>query len=210
MSGEARSDINEIVEKIKSFLEADGAKPQEIRTVANQVLALSISLRPEQIMDLAQQINKTIDSLTDIDTILDATATDLEVARKLKDRADKSKDNADLILDTAQRVLTALTEAEAAQAAAQQVANKSVNDIDGLKDRLEELKKKFTENDRDVKIASKESVLADKLAQKSQQDATSLEDKYDEASQALEDKAKSSGDAKKRADELRERANKLA
>ncbi|KAG1667097.1 Sec1 family domain-containing protein 2 [Nymphon striatum] len=95
-------------------------------------------------------------------------------------------------------------------AAAQQVANKSVNDIDSLKDRLEELKKKFTENDRDVKIASKESVLADKLAQKSQQDTTSLEDKYDEASQALEDKAKSSGDAKKRADELREGANKLA
>lgn len=44
MSGQAKADIDEIVEKIKTFLDADGAKPQEIRTVANQVCKVYYNL----------------------------------------------------------------------------------------------------------------------------------------------------------------------
>lgn len=129
MSGEAKANIDDVLERIQTFLEADGAKPEEIRSVANQVLALSISLRPEQIMELAKQINDTIDSLTNIDTILEATAGDLALARNLKDRADRAKENADSILDTAQRVLNALEEAEAAQGKAQAAIDEANKDI---------------------------------------------------------------------------------
>ena len=51
---------------------------------AFQVLALDISLRPEQITVLAQRITLTIESLTDIDTIIDATRNDLALAQQLK------------------------------------------------------------------------------------------------------------------------------
>lgn len=52
---------------------------------------MSISLQPDQIRDLAQQINETIKSLTDIDAILNATAGDLATAEGLKQRADAAK-----------------------------------------------------------------------------------------------------------------------
>ena len=52
---------------------------------------MSISLTPEQIRDLAKQINETIRGLTDIETILDDTKEDLDKAQKLKERADNAK-----------------------------------------------------------------------------------------------------------------------
>ena len=52
---------------------------------------MTISLNPEQIRELAIQINETIRGLTDIDAILDATREDLENANRLKDRANKAQ-----------------------------------------------------------------------------------------------------------------------
>jgi hypothetical protein len=52
---------------------------------------MTISLGPDQIRDLARQINETIRGLTDIDAILDATRDDLDNANQLKDRANKAK-----------------------------------------------------------------------------------------------------------------------
>ena len=59
--------------------------------VAEEVLAMSISLQPEEIRDLARQINETIRGLTDIDTILAETKDDLERANDLKRRAGAAK-----------------------------------------------------------------------------------------------------------------------
>lgn len=53
-------------------------------SVFEQILALDISLRPEQITDLAQRISLTIESLTNIDAIIDATKNDLDLAVQLK------------------------------------------------------------------------------------------------------------------------------
>lgn len=52
-----------------------------------QVLALDISLKPGQITDLAQRITLTIESLTNIDAIIDATRNDLDLAQRLKGNA---------------------------------------------------------------------------------------------------------------------------
>ena len=59
--------------------------------VAEEVLAMSITLRPEEVQDLARQINDTIRGLTDIDTILAETRDDLDRANRLKDRARDAK-----------------------------------------------------------------------------------------------------------------------
>ncbi len=59
--------------------------------MAEEVLEMTISLTPEQIRELAQQINETIRGLTDIDTILEATKDDLDKAQRLKERADNAK-----------------------------------------------------------------------------------------------------------------------
>jgi len=61
---------------------------------------MSISLTPDQISDLARQINAAISGLTNIDVILEATRADLERARDLERRANNAK------LDTALCVLS--------------------------------------------------------------------------------------------------------
>lgn len=48
-------------------------------------------MEPEQITELARQINDTIASLTNIDAILNDTAGDLAEAQALKSRADRAK-----------------------------------------------------------------------------------------------------------------------
>lgn len=237
-SEDATEAIEDLLDKIEKFLSAGGAKPSEIRTLAEECLALSISLKPEQITHLAQQINDTIANLTNIDAILDATAGDLGRAIDLKERADIAKGNADIILDVAKQVVAALEDAGEAQdnaeaaiakakdditaadkdlaqiasetAVAQAIANKSVDDVAGMQGRLDTLKKKFTENELNAKKAAHEADVAGKLAEQAEKDAQDLEDKYNSTSQALDDKARRSGDAKERAERLRERAKKLA
>ena len=59
--------------------------------VAEEVLAMTISLTPEQISDLARQINEAISGLTDIEHILEATRADLARARDLERRANNAK-----------------------------------------------------------------------------------------------------------------------
>ena len=59
--------------------------------MAEDVLAMTISLTPDQIRDLARQINETIRGLTDIDAILEATKEDLDKAQRLKERADNAR-----------------------------------------------------------------------------------------------------------------------
>ncbi|XP_035224803.1 laminin subunit beta-1-like isoform X2 [Stegodyphus dumicola] len=230
--------VEDLLDKIEKFLTAGGAKPLEIRSRADETLKQSVSLEPEQITNLAREINDTIASLTNIDAILNATAGDLAEAQALKNRADRAKENAEAILDTAKQVLEALEEAREAQlraqtaiekankdieaadidlgqiasetAAAQEIANKSVDDIAGMQDRLDRLKKKFTENERNAKKSAVEANVAGKLAEQAGRDAQELQEKYNETASALDDKAKVSGAAKERADRLRERAKKLA
>ena len=52
---------------------------------------MTISLTPEQIRELAREINETIKGLTDIDAILEATKEDLDKAQRLKERADNAR-----------------------------------------------------------------------------------------------------------------------
>ena len=52
---------------------------------------MQISLKPEEIRELAKQINETIKGLTNIDAILNATKADVDKAQSLKKRADNAK-----------------------------------------------------------------------------------------------------------------------
>lgn len=58
---------------------------------AEEVLAMTISLTPAEILDLAKQITSTIQSLTNIDAILDDTRDNLNTVNDLKRRADDAK-----------------------------------------------------------------------------------------------------------------------
>lgn len=114
LSRDMKVNVDDLIDKITTFLEDDSANPQAIRFRAQQVsfsyliirmkmvcwrrllhfwqtLEKDIKLKPEEIKELAKQINDTIASLTNIDAILAATKETLEDAEKLKGEADEAK-----------------------------------------------------------------------------------------------------------------------
>lgn len=119
-SESAKAEVDELMSQIDDFLVQPGATPADIRALATDTLSKGISLRPEQITDLARRINETIASLTNIDAILAETSGDLASAKALKDRADAAKSHAQGILTVAQQVLESLAAAQAAQDKAQE------------------------------------------------------------------------------------------
>ena len=234
MSGELR-DLLQLIDK---FLEESNAKPSVIRNLAEQCTALQISLTPEQILALTRQINETIASLTDIDKILQETSADLSLANALRERADRAKEKADRMLATAKQVLAALEEAQAAQSraeqaiaetlghvdaanahlvhvdeettAAQQKAASAQQDVFKLEERLNELKKRYTQNEYDVGKALAEAQAADQLAGEAEKGARTLEARFQRADQLLRQKEAQSGNVKEQAERLKAKAMKLA
>jgi len=230
--------VEELLQEIGDFLSNQGATPAAIRAMAEETMSKSISLRPEQITDLARQINETISSLTNIQAILDETAGDLATANSLKRRADAAKLAAEEILSTAESVVAALERAGLAQEAAreamagadtnieraeldltaidseageaQRQANVSLTGVQLLRVRQRELVREFSRNELDVRGAVKEATLANQLADKAQKNVGDLETAYQKAVDLLNSKADASSAARERAQALLERANKLA
>ncbi|XP_013395107.1 laminin subunit beta-1 isoform X3 [Lingula anatina] len=238
MSESSRTELQKLLESIAEFLTKGGARPEDIRQVAEEVLAMSISLTPEEIENLAAEINKTVIGLTNIDEILDATRSRNETAHKLQEEAKKASADAATILDTARKVSDRLDLAEEAQDKAQKAidqanenikeaethltqvesetdaalgkANASLEAVQNLTTKLEDVKKKYVQNELSVQRAKGEADGAMKMANKAESDAADLETKYQDASAQLEAKYNMTKDAKERAVQLKKNATTLA
>lgn len=231
-------ELNGIMDGVDKFALVDGARPAEVRTLGTECLALSISLTPDQILELARKINETLSSLTNIDKILQEAAGDLDTAAQLHRAADHAKEMADNILETVEQVLNMLrlaaieqVKAAAAIAAAQadiegaqadlteitaeterltQIVKDLTDAIKALRDRLNELRKKYAQNELYVSQAKAAAEDADKLADQAKRGTDELEDKVRLAEEKLRNKARQSGEAKDRAERLKNDALQLA
>lgn len=232
------AELNEIMDGVDKFSLMDGARPAEVRTLGTECLTLSISLKPEQILDLARKINETISSLTNIDKILQETAGDLNTAEQLHQQADRAKEMADNILDTVEQVLNMLRLAAIEQAKATAAIAAASADIEGaqadlaeitgetellskivmelteavkkLRDRLNELRKKYAQNELYVSQAKAAAEEASRLTDEAEKNADELADKVQLAEDKLRDKARQNGEMKDRAERLKNDALQLA
>ncbi|ESO91420.1 hypothetical protein LOTGIDRAFT_209765 [Lottia gigantea] len=237
-SESVRTNLEDLLNRISDFLQPQRASPNDVKKIAAEIMDMSISLTPKQIEDLASKINQTIQGLQNIDSILVDTRDDLNQARRLKQRADNASLDANAILKTAQEVLSALNGAKNAQeeaskaitqaqtdikdaeadltmiesetASAADKSNVSLAIIGKLKERLNELRLKFTQNDLNVKRAEEAAQMAVDLANKAERDANDLTNKYQDASNQLNQDYDSTTESQKRAKRLMERADLLA
>lgn len=69
----------------------EGADPESIELVAQQVLNISLPISPSEIGSLLQEIRNTISQLDGVDVILNSTAEDLTRARDLLAKAEQAK-----------------------------------------------------------------------------------------------------------------------
>lgn len=232
------NELNGIMDGVDKFSLMEGARPAEVRTLGTECLALSISLKPEQILDLARRINETISNLTNIEKIHQATAGDLATAKQLHQQADRAKEAADNILETVEQVLKMLQLAAIEQAKAAAAIAAATKEMEGaqadlseistetelivrivlelteaikkLKDRLNELRKKYAQNELYVSQAKAAAEEASKLADQAEKGADELEDKVKLAEEKLRNKARLNGEMKDRAERLKNDALQLA
>ncbi|XP_071081967.1 laminin subunit beta-1-like [Haliotis cracherodii] len=237
-SESAREDLEDLLHRVRQFFLEEAATPESIEKVAQEVLAMSISLTPAQIEELADKINRTIQGLQNIDSILDDTRDDLAKAKRLKQRADDASGDASAIQKTAEDVLSALDGAKKAQEEAEReiitadkniqdanqdlamiesettsaadTSNRSMTILDRLKARLSDLRKKYNQNKFEVEEAEKASREATDLANQAERDANDLDNKYQSAAGRLNNKFNMTSDANERATRLKKRADELA
>ena len=83
--------VKDMLDQIDKFLEKEAAQPSDIRQMAEKCLAAEISLDPQEITNLAREINTTIAGLKNIDIILIQTKGSLDEANNLKIKAQQAK-----------------------------------------------------------------------------------------------------------------------
>uniref|UniRef100_A0A8D2LJT4 Uncharacterized protein n=1 Tax=Varanus komodoensis TaxID=61221 RepID=A0A8D2LJT4_VARKO len=83
--------LREFIQKIKDFLAEEGADPESIELVAQQVLNISLPSSHDQINNLIKEIRDGISQLKGVDMILNSTVRDLTHARELLVKAEQAK-----------------------------------------------------------------------------------------------------------------------
>uniref|UniRef100_A0A914VZS4 Laminin EGF-like domain-containing protein n=1 Tax=Plectus sambesii TaxID=2011161 RepID=A0A914VZS4_9BILA len=160
-ANQTKAGLSELLDKINAFLEKEHATPAEIRVLSEEVLNTSISLTPEQIQDLADQIRDKLAKISNIEAILAETRGNLSLARQLKTKADIAKIRADTIQNTTNAVREALNTAKTAQDKARAAIAEANADIETTRE--------------DLNTVSEETAEAEKVAMKSNESLSGLE-----------------------------------
>lgn len=217
----ARTALDELIEKIKEFMGGENATPADIRKIVEDTLAITINQNPAEIDELAKQIKETIQSLTEIDTILAQTKGDLTMAEQLKKRADEARRAANDILSKATGIVSKLEDASQKQLEAERAINatddkmtevhsnmaqittetgiaakKTTESIDKLNDmefRVNGLQGKMVEYETKANKAEAAANEANESAMDAALKADEVKDKFDEVKRELDAKYAGSG-----------------
>lgn len=234
----SNDDLRDLIKQIRTFLMQEGADPDSIEAVANQVLELSIPASPQQIRHLADEIKDRVRSLSNVDAILDQTQEDVRKAEQLLTKARNAKNKADRVKNTADSVKQALDDARKAQAAAEKAIQRARDDIGMTENRLAQIQSETSASEKDLNEAKNKlghlgqqiealkakqannsmvaarakdtATMAQNKANAAKQDLDGeLSDKYRSVQDLVNRKASAVQDAKNKAERLRDEAKQL-
>ncbi|XP_026765161.2 laminin subunit beta-1 [Galleria mellonella] len=231
------NESQDLTAELKEFLSNTSNTPADVRTLANEILNLTISVEPKEITELSQRITSTASQLTNSENIIKETKPDLDMATALKRNATVVNQSANSTLETANKVLEALDDAQAAQDAAENAITKANSDIDaaksdlipiameteqaqkkanetkeeveGLRMRLSNLKKNISIIERDAEQVKNESNDVVNRAEGAEQKASQLRREFQKTNSALAERAKQTSNSRDRAQRLFDRAANL-
>ncbi|XP_059469528.1 laminin subunit beta-1 isoform X2 [Neocloeon triangulifer] len=231
-------DNNELLIEVNGFLVKQRATPEEIKNLAQEVLSKKIQLEPAQISDLAQEINNTIASLTNIDDILAETSDDLLAANNLKVDSDAAKAEAEEMLERAKKVVEDLAEAASTQGLAeaaiekankdistaekdltqiasemteaQQKSNETLAEVDSLLNKIKRLQTKFLKNERDAREVNEEAKSVATETQAAQTRGLELQTAYKNAEQLLKSRSANARQSQEKVAALLKKASELS
>lgn len=111
----SRTDLDNIVDQMNNFLKSSRSSPEQIRALAEEVLAKKISLTPEQVKDLTAKIRNSLAKINNIGAILAETRGNKTLASTLEAKALDASARAAAIKNTTDTVREAIEVAKEAQ-----------------------------------------------------------------------------------------------
>ncbi|KAJ7382944.1 hypothetical protein OS493_031720 [Desmophyllum pertusum] len=214
--------MDQLIQDILKFLSQDFGNTDQVRELVNTVKQLKLSVTPEEIAKLAEDIKKALESLTGIDDILDETEERLNTANNLKERAempdvlakaagsqaaakvaiDATEDDIKMAEDILNQLLADLDALEAAVDTAQS----NVTDMASM---VPMVKEQFEKNQEQLNIAEKNAMDAHNQSQQAQQEADELMGLFNQARDKIEDKVESAQNASMKVLDLEDMGNAL-
>lgn len=238
---QSQSILNEsynLIERHDTFLNPTGVQSTDVAMKVDEVLKLNINLKPEQLRQLSEDINKTLSLPKNIDTIINETAGDLLLAKTLNEDAEKKQEAAKNILQVAERVETALADAQSIQknvddgilitnqnimdanssitnvktemAVTQENVQEVLDDINVIESKLKTLQTGFLKNVRDANEVKSEASTLMQEVDDTEKKATQLLASYYEASNKLDNRAQIAKTTKNNSQNLLEKASQLS
>lgn len=162
--------LREFIQKIKDFLAEEGADPESIELVAQQVLNISLPSSPSQISNLLKDIRDRIGQLDGVDLILNSTVHNLTRARELLKKAEQAKGRAEGIQGTIKATRAALDTAQNKMKAAEKAMKSSKEAIRNVEGSIRQAERRLQS------LVNKESQLESRLGELVQEVAA-LQDK---------------------------------
>uniref|UniRef100_A0A4W3JYV6 Laminin, beta 2 (laminin S) n=1 Tax=Callorhinchus milii TaxID=7868 RepID=A0A4W3JYV6_CALMI len=234
----SNKELRDLIQQIRDFLTQEGADPDSIEMVASRVLELSIPASPQQIRYLAEEIKDKVNSLSNVDAILDQTAGDVRKAEQLLQDARRARNRAENVKNTAEAVKQALEDARRAQHAAEDAIRRAAGDIEETERTLSGIQTDTANAERNLNNAMDQLARLDGridmlkmkrannslAASRAEETASVAQDKANEAKQILDGqlidkykmvqglidrKASTIIDAKRKAEQLRDEARQL-
>uniref|UniRef100_A0A663LMA1 Laminin subunit beta-1 n=1 Tax=Athene cunicularia TaxID=194338 RepID=A0A663LMA1_ATHCN len=209
----SNEDLRNLIKQIRDFLMQDSADLDSIEAVANEVLNMDMPSTPQQLQALTEDIRERVESLSDVEVILQQSAGDIARAEMLLEEAKKAR-YATLFCMSFDQGLSRMFSIESENAASEETLNNATLRLFELEKSVEDLKQKAATNSETVDNIEEKIVTAKrnaeevkkvrnlgKMLRESQQNPdpfaafplpllTDLENTYENNQKVLEDKAK--------------------
>ncbi|XP_034522248.1 laminin subunit beta-1 isoform X2 [Ailuropoda melanoleuca] len=234
----SNEDLRNLIKQIRNFLTQDSADLDSIEAVADEVLKMGMPSTPQQLQNLTQDIRERVESLSQVELILQQSAADVARAEMLLEEAKRASKNATDVKVTADMVKEALEEAEKAQIAAEKAIKLAVEDIQGtqnlltsieseataseetllnasqriseLERNMEELKRKAAQNSGEAEYIEKVVYAVKQSADDVKEELDSeVDEKYKKVEKLIAQKTEESADARRKAEMLQNEAKAL-
>uniref|UniRef100_A0A8D1HDJ9 Laminin subunit beta-1 n=1 Tax=Sus scrofa TaxID=9823 RepID=A0A8D1HDJ9_PIG len=234
----SNEDLRNLIKQIRDFLTQDSADLDSIEAVANEVLKMEMPSTPQQLQNLTEDIRERVESLSQVEVILQQSAADIARAELLLEEAQRASKSATDVKVTADMVKEALEEAEKAQIAAEKAIKQADEDIQGTQNlltsiesetaaseetlfnasqRISELERNVEELKRKAAQNSGEAEYIEKVVYAVKQSADDvkktldgeLEEKYKKVENLIAQKTEESADARRKAEMLQNEAKTL-
>uniref|UniRef100_A0A8C9RWJ6 Laminin, beta 2-like n=1 Tax=Scleropages formosus TaxID=113540 RepID=A0A8C9RWJ6_SCLFO len=144
----SNKELKDFIKKIRDFLTEEGADPESIEKVAQQVLNISFPVSSSEMAKVVQEIKDSIANLTHVDGIFNDTAVQLQRAKELLRNAQDAKTRAMAVKDISNQTRLAISDSENAIAAAEKAlkkAHESLNSTRAMENKLSDMDNKLME-----------------------------------------------------------------